>query len=167
MATWLRASCFIFSFCLYRFLQSEKNDLYYNRLSPSPYCTCSNVIEDAGHFFFNCPNCPDKRITLFTSIRNYHPLNINKLLTMTLTWQFKIIPISFWLCCSKLSKNTGRFTNSLKMLTLNELQMLFPSSSTPLSIHLTTLFIINTHTRAHACTHTLIYYYYYFISISF
>ena len=39
-----------------------------------------NTIEDAEHFFFNCPKYSDIRLNLFHAIRACHPLNIDKLL---------------------------------------------------------------------------------------
>ena len=56
------------------------NDLYNNHLSLDPYCKCGSETEDAEHFFFNCPKIIDKRIFLFNSTRNFHPLNTDKLL---------------------------------------------------------------------------------------
>ena len=32
------------------------SDLYINHLSPSPTYSCSEEVEDADHYFFNCPN---------------------------------------------------------------------------------------------------------------
>ena len=37
------------------------------------------IIEDADHFFFNCPNYTNERVTLFNEIRNYLPKNTEKL----------------------------------------------------------------------------------------
>lgn len=57
-----------------------KNDLYLNHLSPSPLCCCSQVVEDAEHYFFLCSKFLDERIILFHSVHNFHPLNLHKLL---------------------------------------------------------------------------------------
>ena len=53
------------------------SDLYINDLSPSPTCSCSEEVEDAEHTFFRCSNFRNERETLFRSIRDFHPLNIN------------------------------------------------------------------------------------------
>ena len=57
------------------------HDLFNNHLCPSPVCSCNdNAIEDAEHFFFNCPKYSDIRLNLFHATRAFHPLNIDKLL---------------------------------------------------------------------------------------
>ena len=43
------------------------HDLYINHLCNSPACSCGFIMEDADHFFFNCPNYPNARITLFNT----------------------------------------------------------------------------------------------------
>ena len=50
------------------------NDLYLNHLCDSPTCRCGFIIEDADHFFFNCLNYTNERVTLFNEIRNYFPI---------------------------------------------------------------------------------------------
>jgi hypothetical protein len=55
-------------------------DLYNNHLRESPFCSCSNVIENAYHYFFECRNLINQRHDLFEAIRMYHPLNIDILL---------------------------------------------------------------------------------------
>ena len=57
------------------------HDLFNNHLCPSPVCSCNdNAIEDAEHFFFNCPKYSDIRLNLFHATRAFHPLNIDKFL---------------------------------------------------------------------------------------
>lgn len=57
------------------------HDLFNNHLFPSTVCSCNdNTIEDAEHFFFNCPKYSDIRLNLFHATRAFHPLNIDKLL---------------------------------------------------------------------------------------
>ena len=56
------------------------NDLFFNHLRDNPDCSCGRGMEDADHFFFKCPLFINQRITLFTSTRNFHPLNADKLL---------------------------------------------------------------------------------------
>jgi hypothetical protein len=55
-------------------------DLYNNHLRESPFCSCSNVIENAYHYFFECRNLINQGHDLFEAIRMYHPLNIDILL---------------------------------------------------------------------------------------
>ena len=57
-----------------------KHVLYRNHLCNSSPCSCSFIMEDADHFFFNCPNYPNARIALFNATQNCHPLNVKKLL---------------------------------------------------------------------------------------
>jgi hypothetical protein len=56
------------------------NDLFRNHLGQSPNCTCSNEAEDAEHYLFKCTHFNIQRLNLFTSTREYHPLNTTKLL---------------------------------------------------------------------------------------
>ena len=56
------------------------HDLYINHLCNSPACSCGFIMEDADHFFFNCPNYPNAHIALFNASQIYHPLNVEKLL---------------------------------------------------------------------------------------
>lgn len=56
------------------------NDLFNNHLSPTPLCNCNQGTEDAEHYLFICPNFAEHRITMFHSIRSFHPLNVTKLL---------------------------------------------------------------------------------------
>ena len=37
------------------------SNLYINHLSPSPACSCSEEVEGADHYFFNCPNYNNER----------------------------------------------------------------------------------------------------------
>ncbi|MCG8095193.1 MAG: hypothetical protein JAZ17_16505 [Candidatus Thiodiazotropha endolucinida] len=57
-----------------------KGDLYLNHLSPTQCCSCSDVVEDAEHFFFNCPNFLTERVMMFQTTRTFHPLSLNKIL---------------------------------------------------------------------------------------
>ena len=59
---------------------SNLKHLYSNRLVQSPFCNCANVGDDAEHFFFKCTNFTRERIALFHATRNFHPLNLNKVL---------------------------------------------------------------------------------------
>ena len=56
------------------------SDLYINHLSPSPTCSCSEEVEDADHYFFNCPNYSNERDALLRATRDFYPLNIYTLL---------------------------------------------------------------------------------------
>ena len=49
------------------------SDLYINHLSPSFTCSCSEEVEDADHYFFNCPNYNNESDAL---LRDFYPLNI-------------------------------------------------------------------------------------------
>ncbi len=55
-------------------------DLFTNHLSESATCQCGHHIEDAEHFFFNCPAFNLQRHQFFTATREYHPLSTNTLL---------------------------------------------------------------------------------------
>ena len=55
------------------------HDLFNNHLCQSPVCSYSdNAIEDAEHFFFNCPKYLVFRLNLFHATRACHPLNTDK-----------------------------------------------------------------------------------------
>ena len=84
---------------------------YNNHLSLDPYCKGGNEIEDAEHFFFNCPKFIDKRILLFNATRNLHPLNTDKLLKgdINLTSQENT---TIFIAVQNYIKNTGRFTEA-------------------------------------------------------
>ena len=43
-------------------------------------CDCNTRVENAEHYFFKCHRYSDFRISLFRATREFHPLNINKLL---------------------------------------------------------------------------------------
>ncbi|MCG7882888.1 MAG: hypothetical protein JAY96_15005, partial [Candidatus Thiodiazotropha endolucinida] len=55
-------------------------DLFRNHLTDDPSCQCGFEIEDAKHFFFDCPNYAVIRIDMFRKTRNQHPLNTYSLL---------------------------------------------------------------------------------------
>ena len=55
-------------------------DLYINHLRLDPMCDCYTGVENAEHYFFKCFIYSDFRIWLFRATREFHPLNINKLL---------------------------------------------------------------------------------------
>ena len=55
-------------------------DLYINHLRLDPMCDCYTGVENAEHYFFKCHRYSDFRISLFRATREFHPLNINKLL---------------------------------------------------------------------------------------
>ena len=56
------------------------SDLYINHLSPSPTCSCSEEVDDADQYFFNCPNCNNERDALLRATRDFYPLDIYILL---------------------------------------------------------------------------------------
>ena len=84
------------------------NDLYLNHLCDSPTCRCGFIIEDADHFFFNCLNYMNEHVTLYNEIRNYFPLNTEKLLfgNDSLTDQENS---SIFIAVQTYIKNNGRF----------------------------------------------------------
>ena len=57
-----------------------KGDLYDNNLYPSPGGSCNTAVEDAAHYFFNCPSFAECRKVLFQATHAFHPLNMDKLL---------------------------------------------------------------------------------------
>ena len=59
---------------------SLNNDLYVNHLRADPLCNCLNENEDANHYFFKCVNYINQQVILFQARRNFHPLNLDKLL---------------------------------------------------------------------------------------
>ena len=81
---------------------------YLNHLCDSPTCRCAFKIENAYHFFFNCPNYTNERVTLFNEIRNYLPINTEKLLfgDDSLTDQENS---SIFIAVQTYIENTGRF----------------------------------------------------------
>ncbi len=56
------------------------SDLCNNYLRDNPFCNCSEVVEDAEHYFFQCQTYNAPRTVLFQSLRQYHPLSTNILL---------------------------------------------------------------------------------------
>ena len=62
------------------FCSNLNGDLFSNHLKDNPSCDCGFNTENADHFFFNCPRFTTQRLNLFNSTRQFHPLNINKLL---------------------------------------------------------------------------------------
>ncbi|MCG7882866.1 MAG: hypothetical protein JAY96_14895 [Candidatus Thiodiazotropha endolucinida] len=88
-----------------------KGDLYSNHICLSPNCSCSEVIEDAEHFFFRCPNFLTERVTLFQTTRSFHPLSLNKVLfgDPCLTDQENLLIFG---AVQKFIKDTKRFNNS-------------------------------------------------------
>ena len=55
-------------------------DLFTNHLRDTPDCECGYHVENADHFFFNCPRFYTQRLNLFNATRQFHPLNTNTLL---------------------------------------------------------------------------------------
>ena len=58
---------------------SLSNDLFLKNITESPLCQCGR-IENAYHFFFDCPLYARQRIELFTSLSQHHNLTLNLLL---------------------------------------------------------------------------------------
>ena len=86
------------------------SDLYINHLSPSPTCSCSEEVEDADHYFFNCPNYNNERDALLRANRDFYPLNIYTLLfgNENLTAEENTI---IFTAVHTFIKDTRRFTN--------------------------------------------------------
>ena len=83
------------------------NDLYLNHLCDSPTYRCGFIREDADHFFFNCPNYTNERVTLFNEIQNCLPINTELLFVNdSLTDQENT---SIFIAVLTYIKNTGRF----------------------------------------------------------
>lgn len=59
------------------------SDLCNNHIRDNPYCSCNEVVEDAEHFFFQCTNYTEQRVTLRQSLHEFAPLNIAMLLKGT------------------------------------------------------------------------------------
>ena len=57
-----------------------KYDLSQNHLTDDKRCVCGNLEENALHFFFECENYTNLRLTMFRQTRQYHPLSLNTLL---------------------------------------------------------------------------------------
>jgi len=55
-------------------------DLYQNHLRQDPMCACNENTENSSHFLFECRYFREQRIKLFREIREFHPLNLKKLL---------------------------------------------------------------------------------------
>ena len=55
-------------------------DLYQNHLRHDPMCDCNEDTETASHFLFECSIFREQRIKLFRQTREFHPLNLKKLL---------------------------------------------------------------------------------------
>ena len=58
---------------------SLSNDLFLKNITESPLCQCGR-IENAYHFFFDCPLYARQRIELFTILSQHHNLTLNLLL---------------------------------------------------------------------------------------
>ena len=56
------------------------NDIYVNNLRAKPLCSCLKENEAANHYFFKCVSYINQRVILFQTTRNFHPLNLDKLL---------------------------------------------------------------------------------------
>ncbi len=56
------------------------SDLCNNHLRENPYCNCSEVVEDAEHYLFQCQPYHAERTILLRSLRQFHPFNTNALL---------------------------------------------------------------------------------------
>lgn len=55
-------------------------DLCNNHIRDTPYCDCSEVVEDADHYLFQCIKYNAQRIILRQSLRQFYPLNTAMLL---------------------------------------------------------------------------------------
>ena len=57
------------------------HDLFTNKLKLFSKCDkCGHEKEDAEHYFMQCPDYLNDRISLFRATRNLHPLNVKTLL---------------------------------------------------------------------------------------
>ena len=63
------------------------NDLYVYHLRADSLCNYLNENEDANHYFFKCVSYINQRVILFQTTRNFHPLNLDKLLLAILPSQ--------------------------------------------------------------------------------
>ena len=54
------------------------SDLCFNlRVKDNPFCSCGSFIENAHHFFIECPIWHDLRLELISTISELTPLNLN------------------------------------------------------------------------------------------
>ncbi len=67
------------------------SDLCNNHLKEYPYCECAEVVEDAEHYFFQCPMFQNQRTTLLQSLHAFIPLNTAYLLKGNLQLHIKQI----------------------------------------------------------------------------
>ena len=86
------------------------SDLYINHLSPSPTCSCSEEVEDADQYFFNCSNFSNERDALLRATRDFYPINIYIILfgDENLTAEENI---TIFTTVQTFIKDTRRFTN--------------------------------------------------------
>ena len=87
------------------------SDLYINHLSPNPTCSCSEEVEDADHYFFNCPNYNNETDALLRAPRDFYPLNIYTLLFGDENLTAEENTIIFTAVVHTFIKDTRRFTN--------------------------------------------------------
>ncbi len=85
-------------------------DLHANHLRDSPSCICGYDVEDAEHYFFNCPAFRQQRNRLFILTRQFHPISINTVVfgNESLSTEDNII---IFKAVQEFIKNTCRFTN--------------------------------------------------------
>ena len=57
-----------------------KNDHFKLHVADSPSCSCTNPIEDAKHYFLECPLYTDKRINLIADLSQITEVDINVIL---------------------------------------------------------------------------------------
>ena len=58
-----------------------RKDLYYNlHVVEDSMCTCGVLVEDAKHFFLQCPNYNHIRATLIHDLQNLMPITIRNIL---------------------------------------------------------------------------------------
>ena len=77
----------------------------------NPLCNCNLEIENAEHFFFRCPKYANKRQILFNETHNFHPLNLNKVLTGDTNVTIENNTLIFQ-AVQKYIKGTKRFTDT-------------------------------------------------------
>ena len=51
-------------------------DLFSANLVPDPVCQCGFACEDIYHYFFNCPNFHNQRITLLNELQWYNNISL-------------------------------------------------------------------------------------------
>jgi hypothetical protein len=56
------------------------SDLCNNYIRDNPFCDCGDVVEDAEHYFFQCPKYHAERTILFQTLMPFQPLSTNILL---------------------------------------------------------------------------------------